>query len=478
MKLPKMIYSRLSARILTPLVVGILVCVLFSACKDSSDPSPSNETSDRSTEPNTIILPGITAFDSADTAVLVRVDLPSSSITLRNLEVDRNYTLSVEGYTLIANSYGEAITLAQLKLGEVLDVTFLKAKKTLTSIQISPSAWRYDQITNFSYNELRKEFRIADETFYMDTDTLLFSQGESILPRDLNPTDVIRVVGIGTDISSILVEKGHGYLRLDNEETFIGGFIEVGQVSITRIREGMLLTVPEGKYEVLLSKNGSGGRKPVQISRDTETILDVSDLVVETIPSGYVRFTIEPSDASLYIDGELMESSAAIQLPYGLHQVMVKANGYQTLIRYLQVGEASAELTLVLEAVTQEEPDETQESSTSEDVESTSSETSQTSQTDSSQAESSSSVSSTEETTSPTASYLVHVEAPRGVEVYVEGNYVGLAPCSFPKQPGSVDITLRLYGYENRSFTLSIDTKQEDSYFSFPDLIPLMSPAS
>ena len=56
---------------------------------------------------------------------------------------------------------------------------------------------------------------------------------------------------------SVTVEKGHGYLRLVNDENFVGGWLEIGQTQIVRITEDMLVvTVPEGSYQVDISYNG------------------------------------------------------------------------------------------------------------------------------------------------------------------------------------------------------------------------------
>ena len=88
--------------------------------------------------------------------------------------------------------------------------------------------------------------------------------------------------------------------------------------------------------------------------------------------------------------------------------------------------------------------------------------------TDSSSSESSSATATTADTT--TTYYRVHIDAPENVEVYLDGNYVGISPCSFKKTSGSHVITLRKTGYETRSYTVQVDEEQKDVSYSFVDL--------
>ena len=53
--------------------------------------------------------------------------------------------------------------------------------------------------------------------------------------------------------------------------------------------------------------------------------------------------------------------------------------------------------------------------------------------------------------------YKVYIDAPDGVEAYLDGSYVGVTPVSFNKEPGSHVVTLRKSGYQTRSYTLQID---------------------
>lgn len=146
----------------------------------------------------------------------------------------------------------------QLQEGDIVDVTFLKSQKHLTSMQLAQTAWQYEDVEHYEMNTVRNEVAIGEEVFQLSKDTQYFSQGHSIEKMDLNPADILTFHGIDSTVLSVTVEKGHGYLRLVNDENFVGGWLEIGQTQIVRITEDMLVTVPEGSYQVDISYNGGG----------------------------------------------------------------------------------------------------------------------------------------------------------------------------------------------------------------------------
>lgn len=398
------------------------------------------------------------SYDSADTAVLVDINNVDSTVTLLNLDLNRRYTLAMDGTTRFADKYGNAISLNQLQEGDIVDVTFLKSQKHLTSMQLAQTAWQYDDVERYEMNNVRNEVTIGGEVFQLSKDTQYFSQGHNIEKMDLNPADILTFHGIDSTVLSVTVEKGHGYLRLVNDENFVGGWLEIGQTQIVQITEDMLVTVPEGSYQVDISYNGSGGTKNVVINRNEETTLDIGDLEVAEAQYGMVLFSMSPSNAELYIDGSQADPSQPISLEYGIHQIIAKSDGYKSLTQYLRVGQESAGVDVQLDKVDSDSEEGTSGSSSGSAGSSSTGSTSSTEST------------STVDTT--TTYYRVHIDAPENAEVYLDGSYVGISPCSFRKTSGSHVITLRKSGYETRSYTVQVDDEQKDVSYSFVDLIP------
>ena len=158
----------------------------------------------------------------------------------------------------------------------------------------------------------------------------------------------------------------------------------------------------------------------------------------------------EPLQCGLYIDGSQVDPSQPISLEYGIHQIIAKADGYKSLTQYLRVGQESAGVDVQLDKVDSDSEESTESSSSTSSGSSTES-------------------TSTADTT--TTYYRVHIDAPENVEVYLDGNYVGISPCSFKKTSGSHVITLRKTGYETRSYTVQVDEEEKDVSYSFVDLV-------
>ena len=64
----------------------------------------------------------------------------------------------------------------------------------------------------------------------------------------------------------------------------------------------------------------------------------------------------------------------------------------------------------------------------------------------------------------------IYIDAPETAEVYFDGIYKGIIPCSFVKESGTHVITLRKDGYETRTFTITLDTSKENETYSFSAL--------
>ena len=61
------------------------------------------------------------------------------------------------------------------------------------------------------------------------------------------------------------------------------------------------------------------------------------------------------------------------------------------------------------------------------------------------------------------------------MEVYLDGNYIGIAPCNFKKVTGTHVITLRANGYQTKSYTIDVEDDGNSVSFSFSALIAGLS---
>lgn len=457
----------------------LAACVLFTACTTTPQ-----KTAEKDKIENAFIPAKPGTYDSADTTVVVNIDKNKKSITFLNFAREKNYTLAYDGTSSLFDKYGEGISMEQVKEGDIVDVTFLKEKKHLNTLKMSADAFCLEDVSKFEINSRKKQISVADSKYKFLDELLIFSKGQSAQIMDINEQDRLKINGIGNTVYSIDISKGHGYLRLKNDEYFIGGWIEVGQALIRTIEEDMLLVVPEGTYDVMVSTKGASGVKKVTIERDKETELDIGDLKTEEEKKvGTLIFSITPASAKLFIDGEEVDYSKPVEAEYGIHQIMVQADGYQTITQYIKVGNENATLQITMEredsskkdtTVSDNEPDETTEepSSSSKEPTKESSSSDDEKETDSEEESSSKKDDDDDDGGTVTTGVKVSIDAPTDVEVYINGNYIGIAPISFTKKAGTYVVTLRKDGYQTKSYTIEVDSTDVNASFSFSDLIP------
>lgn len=401
------------------------------------------------------------SYDSADTAVVVGVDPGNNAVTLMNMGADRQYTLYYDGTTYVEDKYGGPMTISQIQTGDVVDVYFLKGKRQIATIQLSPEAWLYDNVTNYNLGGLNKTANIGSATYSLPDNVVVFSEGKRAEVMDIVDQDVLSVHGVDHNIYSIKVDRGHGYLRLKNDQALIGGWIEVGNTVIREISEDMLLVVPEGSYQVFLSNEGVSATKDVVIERNKEIVLDVGDLEIVQDKTGRILISVTPANAEVKIDGRDVDISSAVELPYGIHQVRLEADGYDSLTKYIQVGSEYAKISFTLEKA--KEP--VKEDSL---ISGNNLETTESIVPEEQVKELEPSIS--ENTLKPSSINKVYIDAPRDVEVYVDSNYIGISPVSFKKTVGSHTVTLRKSGYVTKSYTIYLYNDGEDITYSFSDL--------
>ena len=476
--------------------IGILVlfCLLFLAsCSRQQDVE--DELSDTG-----FVAAQTGVFDSADTAVVADIDMDEKTITLKNMDKKRQYTLSYDGTTFFYDKYGKVISVTQLGKGEVVDVTFFKARKRLNTLQLSGEAWTHKYIEEYKLDEDKFQAVVGSAIYAYSEDIVVISDGEQAELIDINPVDVLTFRGIGSDVYSIVVERGHGYVRLKNEEYFYDGWIEIGNKIIQKVSENMMLTVPEGSHQVVISNKGTSGVKQIEIRKDTELELDVGDLKGEEPKYGTVIFTITPENATLYLDGEKTDYSMPVRLEYGIHQMIVMADGYDTISQYLKVGQGSAGIEVTMKAKEDVSGNDVSgndvlsDSELLEEVNRILNEkgysgitadelagnysglnTATGNETDNNTGTNNTGTSNNQTNTpvTSTLSYYVTIEAPIGVEIYLDGNYIGITPCSFKKETGSHTLTLRKTGYVAKSYTIQIDEEEKNVSYSFLDLVKI-----
>ena len=173
----------------------LLLCLVFSGCG-------SRETEQQETkELETGFIPARAGmYDSADTAVIKKINKQENEITFYNIVRGKNYTLAYDGTTKLYDKYGSSVSMEQVDEGDIVAITFLKEKKTLASLKQSDDCFVLDDVTNFSIDEKTKEIMVGSNIYRYEEDLFVFSDGEPVEIMDINTVDSLCIQGIDNTV--------------------------------------------------------------------------------------------------------------------------------------------------------------------------------------------------------------------------------------------------------------------------------------
>ena len=207
-------------------------------------------------------------YDSEDIALVVKKDTQAQTIQFQNLSTGKRYTLSYDGTTKIFDKYDQALSLEQIETGSIVDAKFYKPKKMLASIKIPDDCINFSNIDKYILDTANGKITVGQTVYNFNSNIVVISGDEEAELMDVNQMDVISVWGYQNQIYGINIERGHGYLRLQNDTYFVGGWIEAGQSIIRKITEDMLLTLPEGTLTVSVNNKGSSATQTIDFVRN------------------------------------------------------------------------------------------------------------------------------------------------------------------------------------------------------------------
>lgn len=448
-------------------IMGAAALVLVSGCGSKQNTTPimgengsyeeEGSNTDTGKSSKKITLP----YNITIKAVVMKLDTVAGIVRLRNTSGGLEYTLTYNSATAVWDKYGNSKLMEEVHEGDVVEACIEDTDGVLAGICYNSENWEFEGSENWSFNSEKAELIIGKEKYYFSDDMVILSDGEEADIMDLNKSDILNIQGCGKKVLAVTVERGHGYVKLEGIEDFVGGWVEIGKV-IKPISEDMLIVVPEGNWDVVVVKDGYGGSIGTTVVRNEEATVDFTQVASEIVRYGVVEFTIEPEDAILYIAGREMDYSNQIMLEYDTYKIRVSADGYEDYTGDLKVEKALVSKSIALEKVSSEQPS----------ASATASPTASPTLTPT--AGSTTIVVTEEPTQSPSSEesddYVITIKSPDGVNVYFDDAFVGVSPLSFDKVSGEHTLTFSKTGYVTKSYSVEIGTDDKDVTFELPDL--------
>ena len=310
-------------------------------------------------------------------------------------------------------------------------------------MQVSPDYWRNSNGVRLSLNEDKAIITFGGSTYTYDSDLVVMSGGASIDVSEILKFDEFTAIGKDNKIYSIIINKGHGYVKFTDGDDFIDGIIEVGAVTSAVIEEEeMVLAVPEGTYTVYVSSGDNGGSAEVTVEKDETIPLSLLQFKKEGSKTGLVNLVITPDDAVVYIDDIRTDYSEKLTLSYGTHTIEVTSTEYDSYEGELVIDSAYSTFNIDLTATSE---DETDSDSDSDDTTTT--------------------------TTIVDLDHYIYITClTSDATVYFDGVSSGTSPVVLQKVTGTHTIILVADGYETASYTIEIEDDDADVVKVYPAL--------
>lgn len=459
----------------------VCVCVLLPGCDKGKKGSTTNGREVGGVNANTTAIEtsddGDDRFNASDIAIVTDIDTKKQAITFKSIDEGENYVLTYTSGTRIKSKNDVELTITKLKLGEIVETFYIKGSQKLIEVKEYGKAFRNEKATKAVIDFSHNKFSVGGNSYKYDDKIVVKSDGKDISVAEINAVDEISVRGIGSTIYSIVVTKGHGYVRITDQTNMVGGLLEVGDSILTVISKDMVLVAPEGTHNLTATKDGVGGSKKITVHRDELTNVSISEFQAEVKRYGTIRFVIEPDDAYaiMKIDGQTIDDyKDVIQLPYGKHLLEVTSNNYDTVKKYITV--ASTYSTIKINMSDEEETTTEEEKVTGDDVPTIDEETTTggEEETTTSNGSDNSSISSADYMFKAGTNYnKAYVTTPQNVKVYLDGIYQGESPIGFAKPAGSHYILLMKEGYHSKVYSVYFDDGDDDILLRYPDLLKI-----
>ncbi len=432
----------------TLIVVGIVLCAfLFASEASSKDGSTTGVKNTQSRESSTapiINAPTVPTDLRTELAVITYVDADTKRLSVRTYEDELDYTFYVQEPALIYTEYGNAMTMAQLNAGNVVDITFDAASSTVKEIHISDEVIRHLAVSDASVNTSYRRITIYNKNYEYSRSVVVVSGNELITPEQLSPMDVLNLYEKDGKVVSIVVTRGHGYINLTGVDLFVGGYVNIGSENIKTIEKNMMITMTEGEYKVSVSKDGYYGAKTVTVNQNQVTTVDFSEFVADTVENGNVLFDINVEDANLYLNGKETDySDGMLTLPVGTYTVRASADGYENYEQKVEIKADYQKVNINLKKI--EEGTSTQETTT---------------------AAATTASAQTETTTIVSTKNRVYIDGPTGAIIYFDDSYLGVAPLDFAMVTGQHTFIV-VSGTTVKSYTVNLVEGADDVRYDF-----------
>ena len=291
--------------------------------------------------------PDIQHFSSMITGVTTDAD--SRGLVLLDLETRLTRELLLDDNATLNNRTGGEINFSQLRIGQLVDISYDARFPRITVIRENARAWSRDERTNVLINIENQTISVGHEAFEFNSQTLVMHRGEHIPISQIRPADSVSISGLGTIAWLIQLDASSGSLQLTNTDHIVNGRISIGNLHPLFLEELLEpIDIPEGPHRIIVEGDNIEDliENIVIIPNQTFTLnLSNVELTLATL-----HITTSPANANVFINNERITTPNETQVPFGEHTIRVERDGYITQEQTITIDESVTDLRFDLEA--------------------------------------------------------------------------------------------------------------------------------
>ena len=162
----------------------------------------------------------------------------------------------MEQPALIYTEFGNAMTLAQLYAGDVIDITYDNVNNKVSEIHISNEVKCHMAVSDVSVNTSYRRLSLYGKSYeYVPETWSSFRTMRLIVDAEqLSVHDVFNLYEKDGKVASVVVHKRAWLRESAGVDLFMGGYVNIGSENIKTIEKNMMITVTEGSSKVAVCR--------------------------------------------------------------------------------------------------------------------------------------------------------------------------------------------------------------------------------
>ena len=281
-----------------------------------------------------------TSLEDAETGEIEKItavvskEAEGNVIEIINVSTGEGIILNIEIGTELKDVYGEAMTLKEFKLGDIIQTKFDKGSRVPEYFRISGEGWEKSGVKNFKIDKELKTIEIGSNVYSYTDKVITMNKNGLISINDISSKDRLTIKGYQDKIWYINVEKSHGFIKInasDEEE----GTVEIGNHISMSLEEAKEIELEEGQHKIVIKIEGYEPLvKNIEIEAGQSYVIDLKDMKkkvgkLQVIAKGL-------TDYKIYIDDVEYPANEVILLEYGEYNLIVRKEGYKDWTKNLK----------------------------------------------------------------------------------------------------------------------------------------------